>query len=195
MINENEDHLKTIMEFIKTHRSDDRSIVLQTFYGEGQPKSLVSWSETRENLPWFFEITQVSFVFSSLLNAFGEATGFCRPGKPELQYDGIYQGQPMNCGFADSMVISSIPKVSDIMMGSCTVTRDIFSDKGDRIDIFVRVNGSEMGFEKSIRMSSTDQKSLLADLLYPIVTVGLGEVKITYEFIEAFIGWLHRENN
>lgn len=77
---------------------------------------------------------------------------------------------------------------------SCVRVKDLFK-KHDLVEVSVKINLPTNNYEQSIKFTTTIDalKPLLADLLYPIVAVGLGGT-ITYEFVEAFIGWLHSEN-
>lgn len=72
-----EARLQTIVEFIEKHKTQERRIQLQTFYGESAPTTLVSWNDTGFTTPWFFTTHQVEIAFSEALLCLGEAVGFC----------------------------------------------------------------------------------------------------------------------
>ncbi|MGL4353156.1 MAG: hypothetical protein ACRCTP_04365 [Aeromonas popoffii] len=191
MVPENkEEILNLIVEFIKNNRRGERRLSLQTFYGEGDPQTLLSWNETGETIPWFFMLDQVEEAFSQVLLSFGEAVGFCKRKPAELTY-GFRSPTMSNFkgpGHFMEGVSPSIPNAWDIRAGSCVVTQDIF-EKHQRVEITIKTNRVDYG-QCVYFKANGDLKPLLAELLYPIVTVGLGGT-ITYEFVEAFIGWVN----
>lgn len=192
---DSEARLQAIVEFIEKHKTQERRIQLQTFYGEFSPATLVSWNDTGFTTPWFFTPQQVEATFLESLRALGEAVGYCKRieaySKSFCPTMGNFKG---DVRFMEGS-ITAIPNPGDMWSGSCVVVKDIFK-KHDLIEVSVKINLPTNNHDQSIRFSATsdDLAPLLADLLYPIVTVGLGG-SITYEFIEAFIGWLHSENN
>lgn len=190
-----EARLQAIVEFIEKHKTQERRIQLHTFYGGFIPVTLVSWNDTGFTTPWFFTQNQVEITFAEAILAMSEAVGFHTRG----QVLSNLSRPPMNNFKGDARfiegTITPIPNPGDMGGGSCVVVKDIF-EKYDLIEVSVKINFPTNNYDQSIRFSATTDAlaPLLADLLYPIVTVGLGG-SITFEFVEAFIGWVQGENN
>lgn len=208
MITENkEERLNAIIEFIKQNKKSDRVVTLVDFFGLNQGSiSLLAWNETKTQKAIYFDILHASSVFVRLLLAYGEAVGFCQEtpvkcprGSPfdNTNDFGLAWGN-ITFNSVDERsegVKTSLPKVRNISFGKCVSIKDIFNN-GLIYELEVKVDEAR-DYREEIRFSAVEgtRKELLAELLYPIVTLGLGDnVRLTYEFVEAFIGWFNRED-